>query len=133
MRVTIILIPRCLLAISCNMFLEILGWTVERLWKERPLEQYPDHDNSMARWMLDSGILEVLGVDPSIPEPPPPAPLALTKPLSLDPNGKPPPKPRASRAKPKPVVEAGISDPVVAPVRYVAAAPMANDLLTANP
>lgn len=37
------------LAESCNMFLEMMGWTVERLWKERPLEQYPDPENSMAK------------------------------------------------------------------------------------
>jgi len=28
------------IAESCNMFLEMLGWDVERLWRERPLEQY---------------------------------------------------------------------------------------------
>ena len=81
---------------SCNMFLEILGWTVERLWRERPYEQYPDPENSMVKWMLDSGILEVLGVDSSDGPAPPPA-LAT----AADLNGRPPPKPRASRAKPK--------------------------------
>ncbi len=37
------------IAESCNMFLEMLGWDVERLWRERPLEQYPDVNNSMAK------------------------------------------------------------------------------------
>ncbi|GAX76701.1 hypothetical protein CEUSTIGMA_g4147.t1 [Chlamydomonas eustigma] len=52
------------IAESCNMFLEILGWNVDRLWTERPLEQYPDASNSMAQWMQDMGVLKVLGVDP---------------------------------------------------------------------
>ena len=42
------------------MFLELNNWTVPRLWRERPVEQYPDPSNSMVAWMRSSGVLAEL-------------------------------------------------------------------------
>eukprot|EP00955_Chlamydomonas_euryale_P033113 347172-Chlamydomonas_euryale.AAC.3 len=52
------------IAESCNLFLELVGYDVQRLWEERPLEQYPDPENSMAQWMHDNGLLGTLGLSP---------------------------------------------------------------------
>uniref|UniRef100_A0A7S3VMN3 JmjC domain-containing protein n=1 Tax=Dunaliella tertiolecta TaxID=3047 RepID=A0A7S3VMN3_DUNTE len=54
------------LAESCNMFLEVMGWTFEKLWKARPLEQYPNEVDDMARYMRDTGVLSRLGI-PDVP------------------------------------------------------------------
>ncbi|KAF5836349.1 hypothetical protein DUNSADRAFT_6036 [Dunaliella salina] len=54
------------LAESCNMFLEVMGWTFEKLWKARPAEQYPNEVDDMARYMRDTGVLSRLGV-PDVP------------------------------------------------------------------
>ncbi|GFH25843.1 JmjC domain-containing protein, partial [Haematococcus lacustris] len=47
---------------SCNCFLDVMGWTFEKLWLARPLEQYPETEDDMARFMSETGVLATLGV-----------------------------------------------------------------------
>ncbi|KAJ9513215.1 hypothetical protein QJQ45_029516 [Haematococcus lacustris] len=52
---------------SCNCFLDVMGWTFEKLWLARPLEQYPEAEDDMARFMSETGVLATLGVPDRLP------------------------------------------------------------------
>ncbi|KAJ9524803.1 hypothetical protein QJQ45_024431, partial [Haematococcus lacustris] len=55
------------IAESCNCFLEVMNWTFERLWRARPLEQYPEAEDDMARFMRETGVLATLEVPDRAP------------------------------------------------------------------
>lgn len=44
------------------MFLEVMGWTFDKLWAVRPPEQYPEPEDDMCRYMRETGMLARLGI-----------------------------------------------------------------------
>uniref|UniRef100_A0A7S0WZB7 JmjC domain-containing protein n=1 Tax=Chlamydomonas leiostraca TaxID=1034604 RepID=A0A7S0WZB7_9CHLO len=52
------------IAESANLFLEVMGWTFEKLWLSRPVEQYSSdqEEDDMAKYLHDTGVLATLGI-----------------------------------------------------------------------